>query len=360
MNRLVIGSPDKSNLLLTFMQEDFERGFLLIDPDGRLAEVAANTIPPNFTQHVFYLDPSDLKHPPGLNVLAGIAPDDRHPLAENICAYFEAMWPDGWGARSNYILLNCLRLLLDTPGSTFLGIPKLLTDIGYRTRCKGHCTDPMVLRFWEQEFEAWDEKFRREAIAPLQNKLGALLTSPTIRNIVGQQHSTFSLEKDKIIIANLDRAKLGQQTAFLLSSLLIARSRGPVYINDLGFLASEHLASLLPQERFTLSLRFLDELPKKLQQGVLTIEEKYVFKTNREDAERLAFYVGVMNPSMIMDLDADTVRTTQGKATVQPMKSLKRLAAIRKRSRACHTRPRLKVERAVRRFLDSARFPKAS
>ncbi len=347
MNRLVIGSPDKSALLLQMMVEDFPDGFVLIDPTGKLAEAAADRAP---AQRTFYLDPSDIGHPPGFNVLDGAPDDDRHKVAEDICAYFEAMWPNGWGARSGYILLNCLRLLLDTPGSTFLGVPKLLTNNDYRTKCIGHCHDPVVLNFWKHEFAEWDDRFRKDAIAPLQNKVGALLTSPVVRNILGQQHSTFTLDQGNIVIANLDRAKIGDQTAFLLGSLLISRAKGPVYINDLGFFASDHLASLLPQERFILAFRYLQELPLKLQQAVLTIENKAVFKTTREDAERLAFYVGVSNPSILTDLDPKEAR--QKDEVIEPTAppSQMRLRAVQRRSRACFTRPRKSVEKAIGRY----------
>ncbi len=44
MNRLFIGSPDKTNFLLQFIAEDFSRGFTLIDPTGDLARAAANRV----------------------------------------------------------------------------------------------------------------------------------------------------------------------------------------------------------------------------------------------------------------------------------------------------------------------------
>jgi hypothetical protein len=347
MNRLVIGSSDKTALLLQYLSGDFDDGLILIDPTGKLAEAAADIVPVQLTERTLYLDPSDIEHPVGLNVLDGVHEDGRHQVAESICAYFEAMWPNGWGPRSGYILLNCLRLLLDTPGSTFLGIPKLLTDNSYRTQSLGHCLDPVVRKFWEDEFESWPEKFRLEAIAPLQNKLGALLTSPVLRNILGQQHSTFALDRGHIIIANLERAKIGDATAFLLGSLLITRGKGPIYINDLGFFASDYLATLLPQDRFTLACQYLDELPKKLQQAVLAIPDKAVFKSTKEDADRLAFYVGVSNPAILTDLDPAEARLRDEviRPTAPPAKP--RLEAIRRRSRACYTRPRHTVERSL-------------
>jgi hypothetical protein len=345
MNRLFIGSPDKTNFILQSL--DFTRGVTLIDPTGALAPAAANIVPIGRTQRTLYLDPSDMAHPVGLNVLEGVAPDDRQPLTEQLCSYFEAMWPSGWGAQSNFILANCLRVLLDTQGATLLGVLKLLTDRSYRDTCIANCTDPVVLANW-RVINRWDTKQSQAAIAPLQNKIGTLLMSPTIRNIVGQKRST--LTGADIIIANLDRAKLGSLTARLLGGLLIARCGGDIYINDFGFFASDYVASLLPQNRFSVSLSFLDELPRKLQAAVLTIEEKLVLKINPRDAEELAFYVGLMNPRILTELAPEEARTTTGLFEAAPPPSLRRLRPIRRHSRACHTRPRQKVEENIKAY----------
>jgi hypothetical protein len=45
MNRLIIGSGDKSPLLLQMMLEDFATGFTLVDPTGELAEAIADRVP---------------------------------------------------------------------------------------------------------------------------------------------------------------------------------------------------------------------------------------------------------------------------------------------------------------------------
>lgn len=323
----------------------------VIDPTGDFARAAANIVPIGLTQRVLYFDPSDMAHPAGLNVLENVPKDARQPLTETICSYFEAMWPNGWGAQSNYILANCLRVLLDTPRSTLLGVLKLLTNKTYRTECLRNCNDPVVKENW-RVIGAWDKKQELAAIAPLQNKIGTLLMSPTTRNIVGQEKST--LKGADIIIANLDRAKIGDLTAHLLGGLLIARSSGQVYINDFPFFAFEHFSSLFPQNRFSVSLSFLDELPRKLQNAVLTIDEKIVLKTNPDDAGRLGFYVNVSKPDNIIDLELHQARVPYSDRPIEadPPEPLHRLKALQKRTRAVHTRPRKKVEKAIEEALE--------
>jgi hypothetical protein len=90
-----------------------ETSVTVIDPTGALAEAAANQLPAALTQRALYFDPADMARPIGLNILENVPVDDRHRVTEQLCEYFEAMWPTGWRAQSNYILANCLRLLLD-------------------------------------------------------------------------------------------------------------------------------------------------------------------------------------------------------------------------------------------------------
>ena len=346
MNQLFIGSPDKTNFLLQSIAGDLAAGLTLIDPSGTLAHAVTGIIPVRYTERVVYFDPSDMNRPSGLNVLENVPPDGRQLLTENMCAYFEAMWPNGWGAQSNYILANCIRVLLDTPGSTLLGVLKLLTDKSFRTACIANCSDPVVLKNW-QVINGWDARQSQAAIAPLLNKVGTLLMSPAIRNIVGQPHSTFSLTKKYIVIANLDRNEIGDLTARLLGGLLIARSSGHVYINDFPFFASEHFASLFPQERFSVSLSFLDEVPPKLQQSLLSIEDKVALQTSPSDAERLMFYLGIMNPRRLTELGPNEARTPSGDIAAEIPTFRPRLRAIRNRTWARHTRPRTIVERRI-------------
>ncbi len=350
MSRLLIGSSDKTNLLLQLAAADFADGLLLIDPDGSVAEAAANSIPRHFLQNIFYLDPSDVQHPFGWNILDNTT--DPSTLALAVCSFFDAVMPEGQqtltrGA-ARFVLYNYLRLLCDTPNTTFLGLLKLLKDKFYRSHCLSYMADPVVLN---NVSVIEGDPYYKTGAALLEQQIGTLLSIPILRNIFGQEHCTFSLAAPKIIIANLNRAKIGDLTAYLLGSLLIARSVNPVYISRLGFFAFDHMATLFARSDFTVTVDFLDELTPKLSQAVLQFEDKYVFKTNREDAEKLAFYVGVSNPSLLVDLDPDQYKALSGDPTVPPAPAFRsQLKGIRKRSRACHTRRRTLVETTITNF----------
>jgi hypothetical protein len=65
---------------------------------------------------------------------------------------------------------------------------------------------------------------RTEAIAAIQNKVGQLLSTPLIRNIVGQVTSKLdirhAMDSGKIILMNLSKGKLGEDNSAFIGSML--------------------------------------------------------------------------------------------------------------------------------------------
>src|SRR5580704_4328837 len=124
-------------------------GFALIDPHGDIATEIADSVPPELTGKAVYFDPADLSHPIGFNPVERVPIDQRPLRAAHIIATFEHRWRDSWGPRMSYILQNAVRLLLDAPGVTLLGLPRLLTDEKYRATLLKSCADPVIRRYWE-------------------------------------------------------------------------------------------------------------------------------------------------------------------------------------------------------------------
>jgi hypothetical protein len=48
--------------------------------------------------------------------------------------------------------------LLDAPGTTLLGLPRLMVDKHYRRRLLKTCRDPLVRSFWERELPTWGKE----------------------------------------------------------------------------------------------------------------------------------------------------------------------------------------------------------
>lgn len=52
----------------------------------------------------------------------------------------------------------------------------MLRDEAYRKQISEELEDPVVKAFWQKTFDKWNHRYREEAIAPVQNKVGQFLS----------------------------------------------------------------------------------------------------------------------------------------------------------------------------------------
>src|SRR6266446_3912831 len=138
---------------------------------------------------------------------------------------FKKMWPDAWGVRMEHVLRNALLTLLEQPEATLGDILRLLDDRSFRSAAVARIRNEQVRQFWITEYDHYPPRMRAEAIAPIQNKVGAFLADPTLRRILTNAEKPLQLrrimDEGKILIVNLARGQLGEDTASLLGALLI-------------------------------------------------------------------------------------------------------------------------------------------
>ena len=304
-------------------------GVALIDPHGDLAEELLDHIPPSRAEQTVYFHPGDADFPIGLNLLTQSSPEDRNLVASGIVGAFKNLWPDSWGPRMEYILHNAVAALAHCPNTSLLGVNRLLTDATYRHWVIQQVTDPFLRDFWQNEYESWDTRFQREAIAPIQNKVGQLLLSPILRNIVGQVRSKvsipFVMDRGRIFIANLAKGQIGHDKANLLGSLLVtqfqlaamARSRQPeserrdfyLFVDEFQNFATESFTSILAEARkyrlnLTLSHQYITQLTPTVRDAVFgNVGTLIAFRVGFSDAEHLHGEFGQeFQPRQFVDL----------------------------------------------------------
>src|SRR5205085_6279343 len=107
-----------------------------------------------------------------------VAAQYRPLAASGLLSVFQHIWADSWGPRLEHILRNALITLLAQPHATLADIPRLLDNNAYRKQAIAQVANQQVRDFWLKEFAGYPARFRAEAIAPLQNKVGAFLTNP--------------------------------------------------------------------------------------------------------------------------------------------------------------------------------------
>jgi len=202
-------------------------GVAVVDPHGEFAEKMLEYIPSNRINDVIYFNPADIDYPLTFNIMEKVDPEYRSLVASGLMGVFKKIWPDVWSARMEYILRNSILALLEYPGATLLGINRLLADKDYRQKVVEKITDPGVKSFWNNEFAKYPDRFREEAVSPIQNKVGQFITTPLIRNIIGQVKSSIDMrevmDKEKILIVNLSKGKIGEDASQLLGALVITK-----------------------------------------------------------------------------------------------------------------------------------------
>ena len=228
-HKYIIGNSGtgKTTLIRNMIVQDMRagRGVAVIDPHGDLAEDLIAHIPKHRVNDVVYFNPADIEHPIALNILD--ASGERTLVASSVVSIFHHQWKESWGPRLEYILYNATRAVLDYPEPTLAGVYKMLVDHSFRNRVSEKIQDPMVRLFWREVFGGWSDRFASEAVSPIQNKLGQLLSSSLMRNILCQKKRSldpsFLWDKKKIFIANLSKGLLGENRSSLLGSIIITK-----------------------------------------------------------------------------------------------------------------------------------------
>jgi hypothetical protein len=219
----------KSTLLETMIRQDIEagRGLALFDPHGDLVERVLAWFPENRRGDLVYFNAPDASRPLGFNPLESVPLAKRAVAASGMLEVFKKIWAESWGPRLEHILRNALLALLDQPQATLADILRLMDEPGFRRIAASRVRNAQVRHFWLREYESYPVRFRAEAIAPIQNKVGAFLADPVLNAILTQPKSAFDLrglmDEGRILLVNLAKGKIGEDSAALLGALLVSR-----------------------------------------------------------------------------------------------------------------------------------------
>ncbi|MBM4305159.1 MAG: DUF87 domain-containing protein [Deltaproteobacteria bacterium] len=305
----------KTTLIENMIISDIKagNGLAIIDPHGDLAEHLLNFIPKRRIDEVIYFNPSDLNYPMAFNPLEKVDQDHHHLVASGLISVFKKIWFDSWGPRMEHILRNAILSLLDYPGSTLLDIPLILVDKDFRKKVLEKVSNPQVKDFWLTEFERYSSYFRSEAISPIQNKVGHFLSTPLIRNIVGQAQSSMDFRKimdeGKVLIVNLSKGKIGEDNCSLLGAMIVTKiqlaavSRGDMpenrrksfylYVDEVHNFLTLSFADILSEARkYGLSLvlahQYIEQLDEKIRSAIFgNVGTLIAFRVGARDAQFL-------------------------------------------------------------------------
>ena len=366
-------------------------GVCVIDPHGELVESVLATIPAHRAKDVIYFNPADTDYHIGFNVLQVDDPKYKHLVASGLMGIFTKIWANAWSARMEYILNNAILALADTPGSTLLGIPRLLVDKDYRQVVINNLKDPVIKAFWIHEYENWRDQYRNEAIAPIQNKVGQFLSTSIVRNVVGQAKSTIDLfemmNTGKIFLVNVSKGRIGEDNSALLGGMIITklqlaameRVRIPederkdfyLYVDEFQNFVTDAFASILSEARkyrlnLTLAHQYIAQLVTKDSEAVRdavfgNVGTMIVFRVGAADAEFLEQefepefmiqdMVNLPNYTIYLKLMVDGVTSRPFSAKTLPPYKIPENSNVSQEiiesSRKLYARPRETVEKEI-------------
>lgn len=305
----------KSTLLENMIIDDLieNRGIIVVDPHGELADKIVESVPDHRINDVIYIDPADRDYPVAFNPLESVDETFKPTVASGFVGIFKKIFGYSWGPRLEYILRNTVLALLDMENPTMLGIPRMLTEAGFRAQVIPQIKDVVIKDFWTNEFAGWTDQQRNEAVAPILNKVGQFLSSNMIRNIVGQPESTFdfrqAMDQQKIVIVNLSKGKIGEDNMALLGSMIItkvqlaAMSRADVaaserpdcflYVDEFQNFATESFATILSEARkyglgLTIAHQYIAQMSEEVKDAVIgNVGTIITFRTGAPDASAL-------------------------------------------------------------------------
>src|SRR5437879_3879707 len=305
----------KSTLIANLARQDalHGEGFALLDPHGDLVEQVLRFIPAERQRDLIYVNVPDTAHLLAFNPLEVPQTGLRPLVASGLISVFKKIWAEFWGPRMEYVLRNTLLALLELPGSTLLDVPRMLDDATFRGHVLAVVQNAQVRRFWLREYQSYPARFRAEAIAPIQNKVGEFLVNPILRAIVGQPKSAFDLrhamDEGKILLVNLAKGKIGEDTSSLLGAMLITKiglaalSRADlpederrdfyVYADEFTSFTTTSFAGMLSEMRkyhigLVLAHQYIEQLDEVVRGAVLgNVGTMIAFRVGLSDAEVL-------------------------------------------------------------------------
>lgn len=333
----------KSTLLETLIRQDIDsgRGFAMLDPHGDLVAKVRGLIPDFRQSDLIDFDVPSSAEPLGFNPLETVSQGKRALAANGLLEVFKKLWADSWGPRLEYILRNALLALFDHEHASLADVLKMLNDSHFRKAVVSSTVNEQVRDFWLKEYEKYPSRFQVEAIVPIQNKVGAFLADPILNRILTQEKSAFKLrqvmDEGKILLVNLSKGQLGEDTSSLLGSLLVSRlglaalsrADGPeearkdffVYLDEFHSFTTLSLTTMLSEARkyhlgLILAHQYLTQLDERVRDAILgNIGTIISFRLSAADADALAkeFYpefsvgdlVNLPNYSIYMKLMID-------------------------------------------------------
>ncbi len=301
----VIGKTQtgKSTLLLNLLRQDLSKGkgVCFIDPHGDAAELALRLIPRERVEEAIYFEPT--QYPIALQSLATKSDSETELLCDDLITIFRRL-SQSWGERMDALFRYGFHTLVRTPGSTLLDLYHLFTNDLYRADVLGRLTEPILVRFWTEEYP----RLPKDSATPILLRLSKFVMSTTLRRIFDNRDAVDLAElmdRRRILIVNL--ARVGPDVRSILGTMLVSmiqiavmrrahrprRERVPfyLYVDEFQHFASDSFETILSESgkfglRLTLAHQFISQIDTHTRNAILgNVGTLVAFQLGIEDGE---------------------------------------------------------------------------
>lgn len=303
----------KSTLIHTKISQDLNagHGLCLLDFHGDIIKKVLQTIPQHRLQDVVFLDATNPDLALGYNPLRKVSYEKRPLIVSNILEVFQKLWgTQSWGVKLSHVLRNVLLLLTDQDKATLADIIKVLQDKNYREQCLQKVVNPDVKNFFEKEFKNYTQK---GDLLPIYNKLGGILSYPTVKRILVTNKKQISLrqimDQQKILLVNIPKGSLGTDASNILGSLLVTSIASAAfsridtlpqnrkvffcYLDEFQSISTPTIVEMMSElKKFRLGMvmahQYISQLDPKIRDAVLSnVGSIVAFRTSQADAKFL-------------------------------------------------------------------------
>lgn len=211
------------------------KGVAFIDPHGDAAQKLLKYIPEERIKDVVYLNPRDIKHPIGLNLLElpeGLDEDEllveQERVTEAVVSVLRKVFADddANAHRIEGMLRNTIRTAFSTENPTLFTCLELLRNSEFRNKTVAKLTDTHLKDFWREEFGKAGGMQRVSMTKGLTHRLDRFDGSQFVNRMMSQTKSTISFEdiidSGKILICNFS-TDMGEDTATLFGTTVLAK-----------------------------------------------------------------------------------------------------------------------------------------
>jgi len=245
----------KSTFMSNMIKSDMIAGnwLCLLDPHGDLVDTVLEHIPSHRINDVILFDVSDTNYPIWFNLLQYNSEEEKIRIVSWVVSTFHKLFEHSRWPRLEYILRNVLLSIVEYPNATLMHILRILTDKEFREEVITHINDPMVMKFWKNEYGKRNDRQREEAVAP--------------------------------ILVNLSKGKIWEDNASMIWSLLVtkfqidAMSRADIpfeqrrdfylYIDEFQNFATKSFSTILSEARkYKLSLIIANQFTQQIMEDV--------------------------------------------------------------------------------------------